>query len=231
MRSSCLCGACTVKVTGDPIIRAICHCESCRKWTGSLGQLVNLYPEDSVTIEGELIEFHKTKDSISFRKACAKCRSCVTNDHPKLGARDVCGGILGGMHEPTMHLHYQESVFPIMDGLPKFKDTPKGSVEKKHGRNGNYYIGLRRKETLDDETEMDADKMKRWWEANGGLQIVGFDPETWAREVSARLATAQQINAKFQENFHSDLVHIPDDVLRTFEDGHYLIEVKKTREI
>ena len=110
----------------------------------------------------------------------------------------------------------------------KLKDTPKESVEKKHGRNGNYYIGLRRKETLDDDAEMDADKMKRWWEANGGLQIVGFDPETWAREVSARLATAQQINAKFQENFHSDLVHIPDDVLRTFEDGHYLIEVKKT---
>ncbi|RPF81768.1 MAG: hypothetical protein CBC65_001895 [Rhodothermaceae bacterium TMED105] len=75
---------------------------------------------------------------------------------------------------------------------------------------------------------IDADKMKQWWDANGGLQVLDIDPETWAMKVSSRLAKAQELNAKFLENFQTDLVHIPTAILRTFRDGHYLIELRKT---
>ena len=75
---------------------------------------------------------------------------------------------------------------------------------------------------------IDADKMKQWWEVNGGLQILGIDPATWAMEVSSRLAMAHALNAKFLANFQTDLVHISNETLRTFQDGHYLLEVKKT---
>jgi len=100
--------------------------------------------------------------------------------------------------------------------------------------------GLMRKQTDEEmaaalaalETEegskIDADKMKQWWEVNGGLQILDIDPETWAVEVSSRLAKARELNAKFLENFQTDIVHIPNETLRTFRDGHYLLEFKKT---
>ena len=95
--------------------------------------------------------------------------------------------------------------------------------------------GLMRKRTeeemaaaLEKEEDPDADKMKQWWDANGGLQVLNIDPETWAMEVSSRLAKARELNAKFLENFQTDLVHIPNEILRTFRDGHYLIELKKT---
>lgn len=78
-----------------------------------------------------------------------------------------------------------------------------------------------------DAAAIDADKMKQWWDANGGLQVLGIDPETWAMEVSSRLAMARELNGKFLENFQIDLVHIPNETLRTFRDGHYLLELKK----
>ena len=78
-----------------------------------------------------------------------------------------------------------------------------------------------------DAAAIDADKMKQWWDANGGLQVLGIDPETWAMEVSSRLAMARELNGKFLENFQVDLVHIPNETLRTFRDGHYLLELKK----
>jgi len=29
--------------------------------------------------------------------------------------------------KPVMHVYYEESVLPIKDGLPKFKDLPQGA--------------------------------------------------------------------------------------------------------
>jgi hypothetical protein len=38
---------------------------------------------------------------------------------------DVYAAILDGFkHEPKLHVNYEESVLPVKDGLPKFKDMP-----------------------------------------------------------------------------------------------------------
>jgi hypothetical protein len=74
---------------------------------------------------------------------------------------------------------------------------------------------------------VDANKMKAWWDFNGGLAIYGFDPETWASQLSARLAAAKEINEAFKVNFNADLVHMSVEMLRSFHDGFYLVEMKK----
>ena len=74
---------------------------------------------------------------------------------------------------------------------------------------------------------VDANKMSLWWDANGGLAICGFDPETWALQLSARLAAAKEVNDAFKVNFNADLVHMSDEMLRSFDDGFYLVEMKK----
>ena len=129
----CLCGAVKVTATGDAKVKAICHCESCRKWTGSV-MYVNLYPAESVTIEGDLDEYKTKDESISLRKTCRVCHCPVVNDHAQaMQMMDIPSGIFGLPHEPTMHLHYAEKIMSIKDGLPKFKDMPgafHGSDEK-----------------------------------------------------------------------------------------------------
>ena len=74
---------------------------------------------------------------------------------------------------------------------------------------------------------MNADKMRLWWDAQGGLAIYGFDPMTWALQLSASLAAAKEVSDAFAVNFKADLVHISDERLRSFDDGYYLVEMKR----
>ena len=49
----------------------------------------------------------------------------VFTDHPAWGLVDVYVANLPDLKfTPALHVHYQESVLPIKDGLPKMKDMP-----------------------------------------------------------------------------------------------------------
>jgi hypothetical protein len=48
----------------------------------------------------------------------------MTN-HPLLGLIDVFAGTLPSLKfKPALHVNYFETVLPMRDGLPKFKDFP-----------------------------------------------------------------------------------------------------------
>ena len=51
-----------------------------------------------------------------------------------MGVVDVPAVLIEGFNfEPGFHVHYQETVHPMKDGLPKFEDLPEaagGSVEE-----------------------------------------------------------------------------------------------------
>ena len=121
----CYCGAVTVKCEGTPAVMAMCHCRSCRHWTGGYGNLATLWNTDKVTVTGEIKVYHHTPESISHRTFCAKCGGNVMNSHPKMDMQDVCGGILNIYPlDPSMHINYGERIIDMIDGKPKFKDTP-----------------------------------------------------------------------------------------------------------
>jgi hypothetical protein len=43
-----------------------------------------------------------------------------------MGVTDVPAAVISSFSfKPGFHVHYQETVQPISDGLPKFKDLPK----------------------------------------------------------------------------------------------------------
>ena len=47
-------------------------------------------------------------------------------DHPTLGLIDVYAATIPGVpFKPEAHINYAETVLPMKDGLPKFKDFPK----------------------------------------------------------------------------------------------------------
>ncbi len=67
--------------------------------------------------------YNKTPNS--FRKWCKTCGGHILADHPGMGLIDVYAAVIPDLEfKPGMHVHYQESVLHIKDGVQKFKDLP-----------------------------------------------------------------------------------------------------------
>ena len=125
-KGSCFCGAVSITATGDPVAMGYCHCESCRHWSATPLTAYSLWRPDSVKIVGgaeHLGTFNKTPQS--SRKWCKTCGGHLLTDHPGFGLVDVYAATIPGFaHKAGVHVHYQETVLPMRDGLPKMKDLP-----------------------------------------------------------------------------------------------------------
>lgn len=65
------------------------------------------------------------KEVVSNRVWCKSCGGHVFTEHPTMGVIDVPAVVIKNFDfKPGFHVHYQESVHPIKDGLPKFRDLP-----------------------------------------------------------------------------------------------------------
>ena len=66
----CLCGNVRFVAWGLPYRVGICHCMDCRKHHGALFQASAIFPQNAVTVEGEIGEFEG-------RFFCPRCGSSV----------------------------------------------------------------------------------------------------------------------------------------------------------
>lgn len=129
-KGTCSCGAVEVTVAGDTDIMGFCHCSSCRGWQGAPVTALSLWTFDDVKVtkgEEHLGVYMKTKDS--QRKFCKLCGGHVMTAHPSGAAKGLIDVYAAAIvpdfpFQPKLHIHYQEKVFSIRDGLPKFKDLP-----------------------------------------------------------------------------------------------------------
>jgi hypothetical protein len=65
------------------------------------------------------------KTPVSERQYCKKCGGHLMTNHPPLGLVDVFAATLPTLNfKPGVHINYSETVLPMKDGLPKFKDFP-----------------------------------------------------------------------------------------------------------
>ena len=65
------------------------------------------------------------KTAASERKYCKKCGGHLMTNHPSLGLVDVFAATLPTLKfSPSVHVNYAETVLPMRDGLPKFRDFP-----------------------------------------------------------------------------------------------------------
>jgi len=126
-KGSCFCGAVEVSVTGDPAGMGYCHCNSCRKWSAGPVNAFTLWPKDSVRVtkgQANIGTYNKTPQS--GRQWCKTCGGHVMTEHAPWGLIDVYAATIPDFpFKPGLHVHYQESVLRIRDGLPKMKDMPK----------------------------------------------------------------------------------------------------------
>jgi hypothetical protein len=126
-RGACFCGTVEFTVTGKPVAMGYCHCNSCRQWSAAPVNAFTLWAPQAlrVTRGAEQIgAYHKTEHS--HRKWCKACGGHLFTEHPGLGLTDVYAATVPTFpYEAGVHVHYQETVLRIRDGLPKLKDLPK----------------------------------------------------------------------------------------------------------
>ena len=122
----CFCGSVQVEASGEPEGMGYCHCRSCRSWSGGPVNAFTLWKPDAVKITKgaeNIATFQKTE--VSQRQYCAKCGGHLMTNHPTLNLVDVFSATLPSLKfNPGLHVNYAETVLPMRDGLPKFKDFP-----------------------------------------------------------------------------------------------------------
>lgn len=126
---TCLCRSVRFELQGEPQAMGFCHCVSCRTWSGDPIHAWTIWSQDSVRILSGaecLMTFHKSADSLSYRRYCGRCGGHLMIHHPALGVFDVFPGVVPTLpFVPAMHINYAAAVLPMNDGLPKYRDFPK----------------------------------------------------------------------------------------------------------
>jgi len=132
-KGRCFCGAVEFIVSGAPEAMAYCHCQSCRQWSAGPVNAFTLWQPACFTVTkgaNQIAAYDKTAATdnqvgSSNRRWCKTCGGHVYIDHPGMGVVDVPTALIEGFSfEPGFHVHYQETVHPMQDGLPKFRDLP-----------------------------------------------------------------------------------------------------------
>jgi hypothetical protein len=102
-KGSCLCGAIAYEVVGVPVRFYHCHCQRCRKATGT-GHASNLLVKaDKVNwLRGEeKLKKHKVVDAERYYTLfCSECGSGMPREIPELGGVMISAGSLD--HEPDI---------------------------------------------------------------------------------------------------------------------------------
>ena len=125
-QGKCFCGAVELRVEGDPAAMGSCHCSACRSWSAGPINAFTLWPPSAVKVtkgESEIASYNKTEHST--RKWCKRCGGHLMTDHPGMKLVDVYAATIPSFaFKPALHVHYQETVLRVRDGLQKMKDVP-----------------------------------------------------------------------------------------------------------
>ena len=123
----CFCGAVQLTVTGESVAMGYCLCESCRHWSAGPVNAFTLWPPDAVRITRGADNIGTyNKSPHSYRKWCKTCGGHILSEHPGMHLTDVYAAVIPDLpFKAGVHVHYQESVLPLKDGVTKLKDLPK----------------------------------------------------------------------------------------------------------
>lgn len=89
--AKCACGSTSVKVCGEPDLQSVCHCNNCKKRTGSaFGVAAYFQRSNAVGFEGQttVYAFHNaSRNEDQQRHFCSRCGTTLygyTSRYPKL---------------------------------------------------------------------------------------------------------------------------------------------------
>ena len=82
----CLCGAVTYEVVGPPVVVAQCHCQECRRLSGTGHTVGAMFRSGQITLNGQLAEFkYESEAGSKVTKAfCVNCGSPIYGSNTRL---------------------------------------------------------------------------------------------------------------------------------------------------
>jgi hypothetical protein len=104
-RARCCCGGCSVEVQGDPEVSALCHCDDCKRRTGSAFGWSAYFADERIVGRSGDYGLYRVERGNQRRWFCAACGSTLLL---KSDGRDGQIGIAGGcfvdppLPEPTV---------------------------------------------------------------------------------------------------------------------------------
>jgi hypothetical protein len=77
-KASCCCGKCSIEVDGEPAMNALCHCNSCKRRTGSAFGWSAYFADAQVLRKtGDLKVYAITTPACAQRSFCTNCGSTL----------------------------------------------------------------------------------------------------------------------------------------------------------
>lgn len=76
LSGGCNCGAVRYELTGEPVRVGLCHCETCRKHSGSAFSFYGIWPMAAFAFTGELGRFETRAGGDRFCPACGSSLFC-----------------------------------------------------------------------------------------------------------------------------------------------------------
>ncbi|MFT4822979.1 MAG: hypothetical protein ACI9DH_000207 [Halioglobus sp.] len=132
----CECGENTFKITGEPLFRAICHCEICQEFNDAPFADITLYRSKDVDFPGEnKIEYKAyTNPPMAQRGRCTACHK-PTIEFLKIpvmpGLTIVPSKNLANadnLPAPSLHVFYHRRIQDAEDILPKYSGYIKSQL-------------------------------------------------------------------------------------------------------
>ena len=134
----CLCGSVRYKVSSDPSFVLNCHCEDCRRSTGSVYGTNVFVDEDKVQITGEVSLYVHTADSGNemTKRFCPNCGTLLFgNSSGRQNSVSIRAGTIDqfDLIKPQMNVFVAKKIesTPINDSLPRSEGMPSARAWKK----------------------------------------------------------------------------------------------------
>lgn len=127
----CLCGAVRYKSTAEPIMSGHCHCEDCRRSSGTGHSSHMLLPEVAVTFSGKMTAYDRAADSgnLVSRNFCPTCGAAVFSRNAAMpGMIFLRASSLDNLEafKPQMHVYAARAASwdQPASGVPSFAQMP-----------------------------------------------------------------------------------------------------------
>ena len=134
----CLCGSVRYKVSSDPSFVLNCHCEDCRRSTGSVYGTNVFVDEDKIQITGEVSLYVHTADSGNemTKRFCPNCGTLLFgNSSGRQNSVSIRAGTIDqfDLIKPQMNVFVAKKIesTPINDSLPRSEGMPTDRAWKK----------------------------------------------------------------------------------------------------
>ena len=128
---SCLCGAVSYECEGKPAIAGNCHCRDCQKANGGAYTPAMFFPENAVTVHGEL-KFYEHAGGSGEKLSRGFCPNCGSPILAKVGIMPGLVGIRAGTLDDTAHYQPTASIYvdrkapwdQLLPGIVAFPEAP-----------------------------------------------------------------------------------------------------------